>query len=155
MNRSPQPWPDPAALRRPLPDPTGLERVQHMVQAIDRLHGLSTRFTDSELWTQVLPQSVACRCLSIVGEAAAALGHAGRKLGKALNALRRYDAEVAAAARRSDAAFRASLVLDAADAFWGYVVQREQFGLLDSDYIAAEYAVPDEVRLVMGPKRSA
>jgi hypothetical protein len=42
--------------------------------------------------------------------------------------------------------------MDAAEAFWGYVVQREQFGLLDSDYIAREYGVPDEVQKVMGPK---
>lgn len=41
---------------------------------------------------------------------------------------------------------------DAAEAFWGYVVQREQFGLLDSEYIATEYGVPHEVKLVMGPK---
>ena len=47
---------------------------------------------------------------------------------------------------------RENLVMDAAEAFWGYVVHREQFGLLDSEYIATEYGVPDEVKLVMGPK---
>jgi hypothetical protein len=86
------------------------------------------------------------------GEAAAAFGHAGRKLRKTLDALQRYDKDVAALARRADSEVRESLVMDAAEAFWGYVVQREQFGLLDCEYIAAEYGVPDEVKLVMGPK---
>lgn len=87
-------------------------------------------------------------------EAAAALGQAGRKLRRTLDALHRYDTEVAARARRPDAPVREDLVMNAAEAFWGYVVQREQFGLIDSDYIAAEYRVPGEVRLAMGPKRT-
>jgi hypothetical protein len=90
--------------------------------------------------------------LPFAGEAAAAFGHAGRKLRKTLDALSKYDADVAAAARKTDTSFRQGLVMDAAEAFWGYVVQREQFGLLDSDYIASEYAVPEEVKRAMGPK---
>ena len=87
-----------------------------------------------------------------VGEAAAAFGYAGRKLRKALDALHLYDTNVAALTRKADDAVRENLVMDAAEAFWGYVVQREQFGLLDSEYIASEYGVPDEVKRVMGPK---
>jgi hypothetical protein len=86
------------------------------------------------------------------GEAAASFGHAGRKLRKTLDALHLYDTKVAAMPRAADAAVRENLVMDAAEAFWGYVVQREQFGLLDSDSIAREYGVPDEVQKVMGPK---
>jgi hypothetical protein len=31
-------------------------------------------------------------------------------------------------------------------------VQREQYGLMDPDYIAKEYGVPEEVQRAMGPK---
>ena len=86
------------------------------------------------------------------GEAAAAFGLAGRKLRKTLDALKQYDTDVAARCRKPDGALRENLVMDAAEAFWGYVVQREQFGLLDSEYIASEYGVPEEVKRVMGPK---
>ncbi|HKS54446.1 MAG TPA: hypothetical protein VJS12_04130 [Steroidobacteraceae bacterium] len=88
----------------------------------------------------------------LAGEAAASFGLAGRRLRKTLDALQRYDSDVAARARRPDVAVREGLVMDAAEAFWGYVVQREQFGLLDSEYIATEYGVPDEVKRLMGPK---
>ncbi len=91
MNNSLHPWPDAAALRRPLPDPTDPERVRHMVEAIDRLHELSTRFTDNELRTQKLPQSVACRCLSIVGEAAAGLSPTFRQAHSAVAWQRWHD----------------------------------------------------------------
>ena len=90
--------------------------------------------------------------LQFAGEAAAAFGLAGRKLRKTLDALHLYDTNVAALTRKPDDAVRENLVMDAAEAFWGYVVHREQFGLLDSEYIASEYGVPDEVKLVMGPK---
>lgn len=86
------------------------------------------------------------------GEAAASFGHAGRRLKKTLDALRVYDNDVAVRARKPNSEVREGLVMDAAEAFWGYVVQREQFGLLDSEYIATEYGVPDEVKLLMGPK---
>ena len=81
------------------------------------------------------------------GEAAAAFGLAGRKLRKTLDALKQYNTDVAARFQKPDGALRENLVMDAAEAFWGYVVQREQFGLLDSEYIATEYGVPDEVKL--------
>jgi uncharacterized protein DUF6665 len=80
-------------------------------------------------------------------EAAAALGHSGRKLRKALDALIQFDQSPSSYATRT----RDEFVAEAAEAFWSYVVQREQFGLMDQDYIAAEYAVPDEVQRAMGP----
>ncbi|MFC4307471.1 hypothetical protein ACFPN2_00115 [Steroidobacter flavus] len=88
----------------------------------------------------------------LAGEAAASLGMSGRKLKQTLDALRQFEADVAARARSADPVVRNNLVMDAAEAYWGYVVQREQFGLLDSDTIAKDYAVPDEVKRVMGPK---
>ncbi|HEY0686340.1 MAG TPA: DUF6665 family protein [Steroidobacter sp.] len=90
--------------------------------------------------------------LPFAGEAAASLGQAGRKLKRKLEALRRYDADVAAHSRKPNDKRRESLVRDAGEAFWGYVVQREQLGLLDSDYIAKEYEVPADVKRAMGPK---
>ena len=81
-------------------------------------------------------------------EAAAALGHAGRKLRKALDALNKFDQSPRSHSRRT----REEFVEDAAEAFWSYVVQREQFGLMDADYIATEYRVPEDVQRAMGPK---
>ncbi len=91
--------------------------------------------------------------LPFAGEAAASLGLAGRKLQKTLDALRQYDADVTSRARASDESVRKGLVMEAAEAYWGYVVQREQLGLLDSEYIAKEYSIPRDVKLAMGPKR--
>jgi hypothetical protein len=90
----------------------------------------------------------------LAGEAAASLGISGRKLKKTLDALRQYDADVAAASRQPDESTRKRLVMEAAEAYWGYVVQREQFGLMDSEYIANEYDIPADVKLAMGPKRT-
>ncbi|HWK48866.1 MAG TPA: DUF6665 family protein [Steroidobacter sp.] len=90
--------------------------------------------------------------LPFAGEAAASLGLAGRKLKKTLDALRQYDAEVAPLTRQPDEAARKKLVMEAAEAYWGYVVQREQLGLLDPEYIAKEYDIPSDVKLAMGPK---
>lgn len=91
----------------------------------------------------------------LAGEAAASLGISGRKLKRTLDALRQYDADVTASSRQPDESARNSLVMEAAEAYWGYVVQREQFGLMDSEYIATEYDIPEDVKLAMGPKRRA
>src|SRR5687767_13782739 len=85
-------------------------------------------------------------------EAAAALGYAGKKLGRTLDTLAGYDAAVASSARRADASLRADLVETAAEALWSYVVQREELGLLDAEYIREQYDVPDDVWKIMGPK---
>jgi hypothetical protein len=86
------------------------------------------------------------------GEAAASLGRAGRQLRKALDALKKHDADIAAGKRRSGAPSRADLIAAAGEAFWGYVVQRELLGLVDPEYIAREYHVPPEVLQAMGPR---
>jgi hypothetical protein len=82
-------------------------------------------------------------------EAAAALGYAGRKLRKTLDALRDFDGDRASSRKLS---LRADLVANAAEAFWSYVVQREEFGLLDPEYIREQYQVPEDVWRAMGPK---
>jgi hypothetical protein len=87
-------------------------------------------------------------------EAAAALGYSGKKLRKALDALLAHDRSVASYGSLGPLTLtRNELVADAAEAFWSYVVQREQFGLMDPEYIAAEYGVPEEVQRAMGPKK--
>jgi hypothetical protein len=88
-----------------------------------------------------------------VREAAASLGHAGRQLRKALDALEGYDADLIANPWRVRLVSRAELVGTAGEAFWSYVVQREMFGLLDPEYIGKEYGVPADVWQAMGPKR--
>jgi Family of unknown function (DUF6665) len=87
------------------------------------------------------------------GEAAASLGRAGRQLRKALDALKKYDADTAARNRRGASGTRDELIAAAGEAFWSYVVQREVLGLVDPEYIAKEYHVPAEVLQVAGPKR--
>lgn len=87
------------------------------------------------------------------GEAAASLGQAGRRLRKALDALKKHDSQIACGARRANPAEREGIVAAAGEAYWGYVVQRELLGLQDPEYIAREYAVPKEVLATAGPKR--
>ena len=87
----------------------------------------------------------------LTAETAANLGRSGKRLQKALDALKKFDAEVATGkSRRADASTRARLVEESADAFWGYVVQRELLGVQDAEYIANEYGVPAEVRAIAG-----
>jgi len=86
----------------------------------------------------------------IAGEKAGALGRSGRKLRAALDNLQRFDRDVVHK-QRTDPGARARLVKVASDAFWLYVVQREAIGLVDSEYIRKEYAVPLEVWRSVGP----
>jgi hypothetical protein len=90
---------------------------------------------------------------SIAGEKATGLGISGRRLQAALDALRAHDAgrETGAPA---DPVLREKLVLEAAEACWGYIVQRELLGLgtEDAAYVLEAYRVPDEVRRRLGPK---
>jgi hypothetical protein len=91
---------------------------------------------------------------AIAGEKAASLGLSARKLRKSLDALRRFDAEASKRSTRTSAR-RERLLEGAAEACWGYIVQREIIGLgaEDAEYIRQEYAVPDEVWNRLGPKR--
>jgi hypothetical protein len=87
----------------------------------------------------------------IVQEQASALGRMGRTLEQALTRLREFDAvhalpEVPASLQ----AARRKLVMNAGQALWMLVVQRESSGLRDSRHIMRTYNVPAEVQHCMG-----
>jgi hypothetical protein len=81
----------------------------------------------------------------IVQEQVAALGRLGRALETALAALSEYESSH----RERDAA-RASLVQQASDALWCFIVQREAVGLRDPRPVIRDYRVPAEVHNRMG-----
>ena len=99
-----------------------------------------------------MPQSLAKRLGVETGEAvlryellqeqAASLGQAGRKVEQALAALRDHAGE----------AGRAEVLKAAADAVWGFLVQREIMGLRDRAAIVAQYAIPREVMNRIGAR---
>ena len=70
----------------------------------------------------------------IRGEMAAALGDAARKVEAALAAL-----------ENGPAVERDQLLDEAADAVWGFLIQRELRGLRDREQVIADYAIPREV----------
>jgi hypothetical protein len=84
----------------------------------------------------------------IAQEQVAAFGRLGRALETALAALAEY--ERCHGERNST---RASLVADASDALWCFVVQREAIGLHDPRPVIRDYGVPAEVYNRMGVLR--
>lgn len=96
-----------------------------------------------------MPQSLTARLRIETGEAvmqyelmeeqAHALGRAGKKVEAALTALQAHDA----AGGEPEA--RAPLLRAAADAVWGFFVQREVIGLRDRAAVIAQYGIPREV----------
>ncbi|WP_298883005.1 DUF6665 family protein [uncultured Bradyrhizobium sp.] len=87
----------------------------------------------------------------IVQEQASALGRMGRTLEQALTRLREFDATHASA--DTPAAIqpaRRKLVMEAGQALWMFVVQREATGLRDTRHIMRTYNVPAEVQRCMG-----
>ena len=85
----------------------------------------------------------------IVQEQASALGRAGRALETALTALSEYDRNGQDAAE-----MRRTLVADAGDALWRFVIQRECCGLRDARAVMRDYRVPQEVQNRLGVFRS-
>jgi hypothetical protein len=77
----------------------------------------------------------------LLQEQAASLGQSGRKVEAALAALRDHQGE------GRDAVLKA-----AADAVWGFLVQREIMGLRDRAAIVAQYAIPREVMNRIGAR---
>jgi hypothetical protein len=71
----------------------------------------------------------------IRGEKAAALGDAARRVEAALAAIR----------RELNDADRDRLLDEAAEAVWGFLIQRELMGLRDREAIIAYYDLPREV----------
>ena len=86
----------------------------------------------------------------IAEEKAAALGRMGRALEAALARLREFDA----AHPRLDAAdstqARRALLMEAGNALWMFVVQREACGLRNNRTLMRDYNVPGEVQQCMG-----
>lgn len=77
----------------------------------------------------------------LLQEQAASLGQSGRKVEKALAALREHEGEG-----------RAEVLKAAADAVWGFLVQREIMGLRDRTAIVAQYGIPREVMNRIGAR---
>jgi hypothetical protein len=86
-------------------------------------------------------------------EMAAALGRLGRRLERTLQALAQFDAAHIADTdvRRQE---RSTLLAEAGDALWLFVVQREACGLRDSRQLMRDYRVPLEVQYRMGLSES-
>lgn len=78
----------------------------------------------------------------LMEEQAHSLGRAGRKVEAALAALRAHDSG-------DD---RAALLKAAADAVWGFLVQREIMGLRDRAAVIAHYDIPREVLARIGAR---
>jgi hypothetical protein len=78
----------------------------------------------------------------LMEEQAHSLGRAGRKVEDALAAL----------AAHPGGDERAELVKAAADAVWGFLVQREVMGLRDRAQVVAQYGIPREVLVRIGAR---
>ncbi len=81
----------------------------------------------------------------VAQEQASALGRAGRTLEAALKALSDYDR-----GETENRTERTSLVQDASDALWCFMVQRESCGLRDPRPVIRDYRIPAEVQNRMG-----
>jgi hypothetical protein len=86
----------------------------------------------------------------IAQEQASALGRLGRALEAALATLSDYDRAEHPSADAEHRIARASLMHDAGDALWCFMVQRESIGLRDPRPVMREYCVPVEVQNRMG-----
>lgn len=84
------------------------------------------------------------------GEAAAALGLSARSLRRKLDLLRAF-APMSSAELSS--VHRERLVADAAEALWGFVVQRETLGMYDTEHVIRTYEIPPEVWKRMGVRK--
>ena len=78
----------------------------------------------------------------LLAEQAASLGQAGRKVEAALATLRDHPGGEG----------RAAVLKAAADAVWGFLVQREVLGLRDRNAVIAHYSIPREVMNRLGVK---
>ena len=78
----------------------------------------------------------------LMEEQAQSLGRAGRKVETALAAL----------AEHPGGEGRSAAVKAAADAVWGFLVQREVMGLRDRAQVIAQYGIPREVLARIGAR---
>ncbi|MES3026509.1 MAG: DUF6665 family protein [Pseudomonadota bacterium] len=82
--------------------------------------------------------------VEIQQERSAALGATGRRIEKALAALREFDA------MGGDLADRPPILREAATAVWYYFIQREACGIRDQRPAIEHYAIPREVLMRLG-----
>jgi hypothetical protein len=82
----------------------------------------------------------------LVAEKAESLGRAGARVEASLIELRRFDAG------QCPEADRATLVKTAAQAVWGFFVQRELCGMTDPEPAIEFYAIPREVLVRLGER---
>lgn len=80
----------------------------------------------------------------LMKERAAGLGHAGRQVQEALQALQNAPA--------ADNATRQKLIWAASKCVWRYFVQREACGMRDHDPVIAEYGIPQQVLARVGAR---
>lgn len=83
------------------------------------------------------------------GDTAAALGRAGRTLGRAVDALTEFDRCGIPRPRERRALFHAAV-----DALWAYVVQKEAIGITDHTKVSEVCGVTLEIWRVMGTSRA-
>jgi hypothetical protein len=81
--------------------------------------------------------------VEILAEKAAALGHAGDKVEKALARLRAFE---------GTSEERRVLLKDAAECVYAYFIQRELCGLRRHHEVIREYRIPNEVLVRLGAK---
>jgi hypothetical protein len=83
----------------------------------------------------------------IIEEQAASLARAARRLEKALDALRAFDAGAPPPRRRGEPKpDRPTLLNEAREALWFLIVQREACGFRKPEEVLAAYAIPTEIR---------
>ncbi|MEA2880359.1 MAG: hypothetical protein QOF14_5555 [Hyphomicrobiales bacterium] len=85
----------------------------------------------------------------IAQEKASTLGRLGRALEAALAALQTFDAELTEPTLERGKE-RRTLVAQAGQALWHFVVQREALGLRDQRQVMRDYRVPGDVQNRMG-----
>ena len=85
-------------------------------------------------------------------EKAASYFRVVKRMKKAVEAYREMAARCSSTASDDDQKQLDSLLRDAGEAVWFFIVQREAIKLKNYDGILDEYDVPREVREVMGPK---
>lgn len=81
----------------------------------------------------------------MAGESASSLGHHGRQVEAAINAIRAFDA-----AGQGTGDDRTVLLKKAAKAVWHYFVQRELCGMRDHRWVIKDYGITNEVMVRLG-----
>jgi hypothetical protein len=86
----------------------------------------------------------------VIEEQAASLSRAARRLEKALEALRNFDAGIPPPKRRGEPLpDRPALLSEAREALWFLIVQREACGFRNSEELFVAYAIPKELSFGM------